>query len=100
MAACGSLPLTQTTISPFTLSFPLDARTIAPKPGNSDFQEQDGQLVLSGIMLEEDETKNGLMLGFVKYTTIGGTVWIDRGGMIETLSGAEIILKDKELITI
>ena len=80
----------------FTLSFPLDAQTIATKTGDSDFREENGQLVLSGIMLEEDETKSGLMLGIVKYTTIGGTVWIDRGGMIETLSGAEVILKDKE----
>lgn len=80
----------------FTLSFPLDANTIAPKPGNNAFQEEDGQMVLSGIVLAENERKDGLLLGIVRYTTIGGSVWIDRGGAIETLSGAEVTLKDGE----
>ena len=80
----------------FTLSFPLDARTIAPKQGNSDFQEQDGQLVLSGIELKENESRDGLLLGIVRYTAIAGNVWIDRGGNVETLAGAEVVLKDKE----
>ncbi len=80
----------------FTLSFPLDERTIAPKPGNSDFREEDGQLVLAGIALAENEQRDGLLLGIVRYTTIGGSVWIDRGGEIGTLSGAEITLKDGE----
>lgn len=80
----------------FTLSYPLDAQTIAPKQGNSDFQEKNGQLVLSGIELKENESKDGLLLGIVRYTAIGGNVWIDRGGNIETLAGAEVVLKDKE----
>ena len=80
----------------FTLSFPLDAQTIAAKPGDSHFTEADGQLVLSGIELQENESKDGLLLGIVRYTTIGGSVWIDRGGNVETLAGAEIVLKDKE----
>lgn len=80
----------------FTLTFPLDENTIAPKPGNSDFQEAGGQLVLSGIELSEDEARDGILLGIVKYTSIGGTVWIDRGDAIETLAGAQIILKDED----
>lgn len=80
----------------FTLSFPLDAQTIAPKQGNSDFREQNGQLILSGVELKENESKDGLLLGIVRYTSIGGYVWIDRGGSIETLAGAEVVLKDKE----
>ena len=78
----------------FTLSFPLDADTIAPKNGNSDFQEAGDRLVLSGIVLGENEHKDGLLLGIVRYTSIGGGVWIDRGGSVETLSGAQITLKD------
>ena len=78
----------------FTLSFPLDAKTIAPKSGNSDFEEQDGMLVLPGIILVENEQKDGLLLGVVRYTSIGGSVWIDRREKVEPLSGAEITLKD------
>ena len=80
----------------FTLSFPLDAKTIAPKEGSSDFREENGQLVLSGITMKENEQREGLLLGIVRYTSIGGNVWIDRGGHIDTLSGAQIILKDGE----
>ena len=78
----------------FTLSFPLDARTIAPKDGNSDFHEENGMLVLPGITLAEHEHREGLLLGIVRYTSIGGSVWIDRGDRVDALSGAEITLKD------
>lgn len=78
----------------FTLSFPLDAQTIAPKEGNSDFREENGNLVITGLHLAENEHREGLLLGIVRYTSIGGNVWIDRGDTVETLGGAEITLKD------
>ena len=78
----------------FTLSFPLDAQTIAPKDGNSNFREESGKLVISGMHLAENENREGLLLGIVRYTSIGGSVWIDRGDRVETLAGAEITLKD------
>lgn len=80
----------------FTLTFPLDDDTIAPKDGSSDFRAEGGQLVLSGIELTEDESRTGILLGIVKYTSIGGTVWIDRGDTIETLSGAQVSLLDED----
>ena len=57
-------------------------------------RKQNGKLVLPGIELGEDEDKAGLLLGIVRYTAIGGNVWIDRGGSVETLGGAQISLKD------
>lgn len=80
----------------FTVSFPLDERTIAPKEGDSVFEETGGKLVVSGIALKEDETKEGLLLGIVRYTSIGGGVWIDRGDTVEPLAGAEVRLLDEE----
>ena len=79
----------------FTVSFPLDERTIAPKPGDSSFTEEGGKLVVNGIALEEDEAKEGLLLGIVRYTSIGGGVWIDRGDTVDPLAGAEIRLLDE-----
>ena len=79
----------------FTVSFPLDGRTIAPKPGDSVFSEENGRLVVGGIALQENETKEGLLLGIVRYTSIGGSVWIDRGDAVEPLAGAEIRLLDE-----
>ena len=78
----------------FTLSYHLDEQTIAPKSGNSDFSEKDGKLILSGILLNENEHRDGLLLGIVRYTTIAGNVWIDRGNTVDNLSGTEVILKD------
>ena len=79
----------------FTVSFPLDERTIAPKPGDSNFEEAGDRLVVSGIALKENEARDDLLLGIVRYTSIGGTVWIDRGDTVETLAGAEISLLDE-----
>ena len=79
----------------FTLSFAMDENTIAPKDGSSDFTEQNGKLVLPGIELGEDEDKAGLLLGIVRYTAIGGNVWIDRGNSVETLGGTQVSLKDE-----
>ena len=80
----------------FTLSFPLDERTIAPAEGSSVFREENGKLVLSGIALKEEEYRDGLLLGIVRYTTIGGNVWIDRGGSVGALAGAQVTLTDAE----
>ena len=80
----------------FTLSYTLDEQTIAPKDGSSDFREENGKLVLSGITLAEDEERSGLLLGIVRYTSIGGTAWIDRGnGTMETLGGTAVSLLDE-----
>ena len=87
-AAAGMIP------GEFSVSFPLDENTLAPKPGDNQFTEEAGRLVLNGIRLQENETLDNLMLGIIRYTRIGGRVWIDRGGNIEALSGAVMTLKD------
>lgn len=80
----------------FTVSYQMDAETIAPKAGDSVFTEENGRLVVHGIQLKEDETREGLLIGIVRYTTIAGSVWIDRGDRVEALAGAEITLTDEE----
>ena len=87
-AAAGMIP------GEFSVSFPLDENTLAPKPGDNQFTEETGRLVLNGIRLQENATLDNLMLGIIRYTRIGGKVWIDRGGNIEALSGAVMTLKD------
>lgn len=87
-AAAGMIP------GDFSVSFPLDDNTLAPKPGDNQFTAEAGQMVLTGIRLQENETRDNLLLGIIRYTRIGGKVWIDRGGIIEALSGAAITLKD------
>lgn len=89
-AASGMIP------GEFTVSFPLDENTLAPKPGDNQFTEEPGRMVLTGIRLQENETRDNLLLGIIRYTRIGGKVWIDRGGSIEALSGAVMTLKDAD----
>ena len=51
--------------------------------------------MLQGIELRENEDREGLLLGIVKYTNISGSVWIDRGGdAVEMLAGTQISLTD------
>ena len=88
-AAAGMIP------GEFSVSFPLDDNTLAPKPGDNQFTEQAGQMVLTGIRLQENETRDNLLLGIIRYTRIGGRVWIDRGGSVEALPGASLTLKDE-----
>ncbi len=89
-AAAGMIP------GNFTVSLPLDERTVAPKPGDSMFREENGALVLSHIALEENEEKDSLLMGVVRYTGISGRAWIDRGEGIEGLSGVQVALKDRD----
>ncbi len=80
----------------FTVSFPLDENTIPAKVGDSVFTEIDGKAAVQGIRLAEGEERGGLVLGILRYTAIGGNVWIDRGDRVEALTGAEIRLTDGE----
>ena len=77
----------------FTVSMELNEDTAAPKDGDSTFRSEDGKLVMSGITLKEGDLRSDLKLGIVRYTRLGGTVWIDRGGTVEPLAGAQVILK-------
>ena len=78
----------------FSLSMPLDDRTLAPKAGDSVFTESSGSLQVSGIQLQENESRDGLLMGVVRYTSISGHAWIDRGEGIENLGGMKIVMKD------
>ena len=79
----------------FSVTYPLDDETIAPKAGDNQFTEKDGRMEITGIRLEENETRDNLLLGIVRYTRISGQVWIDRGEAIEALPGAEVTLTDE-----
>ena len=87
-SAAGMIP------GSFTVSMPLDERTIAPKPGDSVFSEENGTLILTGIRLQENENREGLLMGVIRYAEISGHAWIDRGGSVESLNGVKITMKD------
>ena len=78
----------------YAVSFETDENTDAPKEGDSTFRREGGRLVMTGIAMTEGSLREDLRLGMVKYTALGGQVWIDRGGGAEALAGAEILLLD------
>ena len=80
----------------FSVSMPLDERTLAPKSGDSVFREVSGSLVISGIQLEENESRDGLLMGVVRYTSVSGHAWIDRGEETESLGGVKILMRDPD----
>ena len=83
-SAAGMIP------GSFSVSLPLDERTLAAKPGDSAFTEENGALVLPGIRLAEDEKRDGLLMGIIRHTSISGRAWIDRGDALEALPGVEV----------
>ena len=80
----------------FSLSFKTTEDIIGAPEGDSTFTGKNGSLVMEGITLTENETREGLLLGIVEYTAMSGNVWIEREQGREPLSGALMTLTDKE----
>ncbi len=78
----------------YTLRYELDAQTIPALAGDSTFRQDEDALVMRDVRAEEGGVCQGLMLGIVRYTSLGGTVWVDLGGAVEPLSGAVMTLLD------
>ncbi|MBP3636971.1 MAG: PT domain-containing protein [Clostridia bacterium] len=64
------------------------------KAGDSTFAYEDGQMIMRDVTLTEGQSRSDLVLGIVRHTTIGGQVWVDQGGEIAPLGGAELTLTD------
>lgn len=97
-AADGSFRTDDIAMVPGTykLVYTLDDNSIAAPAGDSTFKAEDGVLVMGGIALAEGEERNDVRVGVVRYTRVGGHVWVDRGGEVEVLPGAQIALLDAD----
>ena len=80
----------------YTASFAPDEHTLPAGKGDSTFTELDGKLVMAGLQAGEGTSRDDLRLGIVRYTSMGGRVWIDRGSATEPLGGAVITLKAED----
>ena len=78
----------------YTVSYGLGSSEDVPKTGDSTFRKEGNALEMTGISLAEGGTADGIVLGIVKYTALGGQVWIDRGNGTQPLAGAVIQLLD------
>ena len=78
----------------YTVSYTLAHNAIAPQPGDSTFAEEGGALVMRNLTAIDGCVIDGLLLGVVKLTSIGGTVWHDDGKVINALEGAQVMLMD------
>ncbi|MBQ8159360.1 MAG: carboxypeptidase regulatory-like domain-containing protein [Clostridia bacterium] len=79
----------------YRLAYDLDDSTISSE-GDTNFHLERNTLVSDVLNLSTGDHLDNLSLGLIRYTTVGGLVWIDRGGEVEALSGAEISLLDEE----
>ncbi len=80
----------------YTLAFQLDENSLPTKAGSNMFVEQDGQMVLRDVLVRENETVSGILLGVVRKTQLGGLVWADHNGEIDPLPGAQVTLLNQE----
>ena len=80
----------------YSVSYRMDENTDLPPEGDNTFRKEGNRLTVTGITLNEAESREDLVMGLVKYTAMGGRVWMDRGEEIENLPGAVIRLTDSE----
>ncbi len=80
----------------FSLSYELDSDELSAPEGDSTFRQAGSRLVMEQIALKENETKEDILMGFMRYTAMAGTAWIDRGEGKEPLEGAVMRLTDAE----
>lgn len=78
----------------YTVQYPLSDSVLAPKTGDATFVEENGKLVMKDITFQAGETRSDILLGLVKLNVITGKVWVDNGGKIENLEGANVSLMD------
>ena len=76
----------------YSLSYQLDESTDQPLAGENTFRKEGDRMVMTGLTLREGESLETPLLGLVKYTAMGGQVWIDRGSGSQPLSGARVTL--------
>ena len=79
----------------YAVSYQADENTDLPPEGDNTFRKEGSHLAMSGIALGEGDVREDLTLGFVKFTAMGGMVWIDRGSVTEALPGAMVRLLDE-----
>lgn len=77
----------------YALRFALTEKVRAAKPGDSTFREE-GELMQQTLTVRQGEHLQGLRLGVTVYTSLGGKVWLDRGGSVEPVAGAHLLLTD------
>lgn len=65
---------------------------IEGKAGDSTFTYENGMMVMRDVSLAESESRNDLMLGVVCHTSIAGKAWVDMGGTIAPMAGAQVSL--------
>ena len=80
----------------YTVSYQMDESTDGPMEGDSTFRKEGTRLIMTGISLMEGDAREDLALGMIRYTAMGGQVWIDRGSGAEPLADARVILADEE----
>ena len=80
----------------YSVSLQMDETMDAPLTGDNTFRKEGGRMIMTGIALQEGETRENLTLGLVRFTAMGGRVWIDRGSGAEPLAAAEVRLTDGE----
>ncbi len=79
----------------FALEYGMDSRTESAKAGDSTFVVNGRKLEMTGLNLAEGEARDGLLLGVVRYTSMSGSTWLDRGGEVSALSGVTVTLTDE-----
>lgn len=80
----------------FTVFYGLDAESDSAPAGDSTFAKEGNRLIMKGMAFGEGESRDDLLMGLVRFTSLAGTAWIDRGGTVENLAGVTVLLENAE----
>ena len=64
----------------FSVRYEMSEEMTDTLPGDSTFDRQGSAMIMEGIGLEEGAAREDLLLGLIRYTSMGGKTWVDRGG--------------------
>lgn len=79
----------------FAVEYEMDSQTESAQEGDSTFTENGRKLEMTGIALTEGEARDDLLLGVVRYTSMGGSVWVDRSGEVASLADVHVVLTNE-----
>lgn len=76
----------------YTLRYALGENTISAAAGDTTFTAEDDALVMRDVRMVSGETNADAVLGILRYTSLGGQVWVDQGDDVQPLAGAQVSL--------
>lgn len=79
----------------YRLIYTPDDNTVLAAGDHTFRKQEDGTFAMLSLNAVEGQTLSGASLGLMRYTTVGGNVWVDMGGQVSALANAHVTLMNE-----